>query len=123
MNGLHPCAWRDRRVITVLLLVFLCGAAAGVLGGRLGAPARADQRSWREGGKEISVQRFKRELNLTPQQAKEIESVLDDFVMYYHNLQSQMDEVRVNGKTRILQVLQPEQRQKFEKMLQDLKLR
>jgi len=31
-----------------------------------------------------------------------------------------MDEVRANGKSRILRVLTPEQRKQFEKMLDDL---
>jgi hypothetical protein len=43
--------------------------------------------------------------------------ILDDFVMYMQMLQAQMDEVRANGKERILRVLDEKQRDKFEKML------
>ena len=75
---------------------------------------------WKDGGREISLQRFKKELNLTPPQADEVEGVLDDFVMYYQMLQSQMEEVRSDGKSRIFQALNPEQRQKFERMLDEM---
>ncbi len=75
---------------------------------------------WQEGGREISLQRFKKELDLTPQQATEIETVLDDFVMYYQTLQAQMDDVRATGKNRILKLLREDQKQKFVRMLNDL---
>ena len=46
--------------------------------------------------------------------------VLDDFMMYYHSLQAQMDEVRANGKARILLMLNERQKKKFEEMLDEL---
>ena len=61
-----------------------------------------------------------KELNLTQEQANEIESVLDDFVMYYQMLQTQMEDVRSKGKDRIVEALNPEQRQKFERMLDEM---
>jgi hypothetical protein len=75
---------------------------------------------WKEGGSAISIQRFRKELDLNPQQTQEIETVLDDFVMYYQTLQAQMDDVRATGKNRILKILNEEQKQKFEHMLSDL---
>jgi hypothetical protein len=59
-------------------------------------------------------------LNLTPDQAGQIASVLDDFMMYYQTLQAQMDDVRATGKNRIMKLLNDDQRQKFEHMLSDL---
>jgi Spy/CpxP family protein refolding chaperone len=41
--------------------------------------------------------------------------------MYYQNLQEQLDEVRATGKGRILEILDPQQKQKFEKLLGDTK--
>lgn len=76
--------------------------------------------SWKEGGKEITLERFKRELKLTPEQTSQLEAILDDFFTYYHTLQAQLDEVRATGKDRILRVLNPEQRQKFERMMSEL---
>jgi Spy/CpxP family protein refolding chaperone len=78
---------------------------------------------WKEGGKEISLQRFRRELDLTAEQAGQMEAVLDDFVLYYQTLQTQMDEVRASGKDRIVRILNPEQRKRFEKMVADAQAR
>jgi len=120
---IQQASWQNPRIVLLLSLVFLCGAVSGALVFRLAfAPPSSAKVSayWKEGGRDISLQRFKKELNLTPAQADEIESVLDDFVMYYQMLQSQMEEVRGNGKSRIVQALNPEQRQKFERMLDEM---
>ena len=106
-----------------LALVFLCGAVSGMVAARFVLPqviAAKAASAWKDGGKEMAIDRFKKELDLTPQQAEEIETVLDDYVMYYQMLQSQMDEVRATGKNRILQVLSPQQRVKFDRMLSEL---
>lgn len=116
--------WKNPLLLLVLAMIFLCGAIAGAVA--MGAAfhrwpmASKLAPSWREGGKEISLQRFKKELNLTPAQTEELELVLDDFMKYYQMLQSQMDEVRAMGKTRIQRVLDEEQKRKFEKMLNEM---
>ena len=124
MTGALKPAWRNPRLLLVLALIFLCGAIAGAItmgtafhhwpGASHSAP------SWREGGKEISLLRFKKELTLTSAQTEELELVLDDFMKYYQMLQSQMDDVRAMGKTRILRVLDDQQKRKFEKMLSEM---
>ncbi len=63
------------------------------------------------------MQRLTSELDLTPTQQAELETVLDDFVMYVQTLQAQMDDVRGSGKARIMRVLDEQQKKKFEKML------
>lgn len=108
--------WHTPRVLTVLLLVFLCGAAAGALATRMISP-RMPAAAWSAGGREWTLDLMKKELELTPEQAAEIETVLDEFVLYYQNLQGQMDDFRAEGKKRILRALTPEQRKKFEKMV------
>jgi Spy/CpxP family protein refolding chaperone len=116
------CAWQNPRVLTTLLLIFLCGAAVGAFAMRAGlhrALHPADP-YWKEGGKEISLQRFKKDLNLTPSQAQQMETVLDDFMMYYQTLQGQMDEVRASGKDRVMRILDDKQRKKFETMISGL---
>ncbi len=75
--------------------------------------------AWREGNKEIFLQKFKKELDLTPRQEEQITTVLNDYTMYYKTLQDQLDEVRASGKSRILDVLSEPQKRKFEKMLKD----
>ncbi len=119
--------WRNPRVLLVLFLVFLCGSLAGALTMKY-AVSRDEPRSyplayWTAGGKQLTLQHFEEELDLTPEQAREIELILDDFMMYYHTLQAQMDEVRATGKSRILRVLNPEQQKRFKQMLKDAPVR
>ena len=114
--------WQNPRILSILLLVFVCGAMAGAVTMRLGFSQtfRRPQSYWKEGGKEISLDRFRRELSLNDEQTRQMETVLNDFVMYYQTLQEQMNEVRSSGKTRILQILNEEQRQKFMKMINEV---
>lgn len=116
-SGTGDCGptWHTPRVLAVLLLVFLCGAAAGALTARMFTPRMPA--AWGAGGREWTLDLMKKELQLTPEQAAEIETVLDEFVLYYQNLQGQMDDFRAEGKKRILRALTPEQRKKFEKMV------
>jgi hypothetical protein len=104
--------------VSLLVLVFLCGAAAGALGMRIAGnySARPSISTWKESTRELTLDWFRRELALSPDQAREIEAVLDDYVIYYQNLQTQMDDFRYEGKKRILQILDEEQREKYLRM-------
>jgi Spy/CpxP family protein refolding chaperone len=120
------CApWRNPRVLATLFVVFLFGATVGALAMRAGLHQWLHRSGpyWKEGGKEISLQRFKKELDLTPVQEQQMETVLDDFMMYYQTLQGQMDEVRASGKDRIVRILDENQRKKFERIMNDLQAR
>ena len=115
--------WHHPKIVLVLLTVFLCGAAAGVLTIRFASPARPAAPVWKEGGRELTLDMMKRQLELTPEQAQKIETVLDDLVIYYKNLQGQMDDFRADGKQRIVAILTPEQRKKFHQMMNSLSAR
>jgi hypothetical protein len=110
--------WRHPRILSLLVLVFLCGAAAGALTMRIAGSymARPSISTWKESTRDMTLDWFRRELALTPGQAREIEAVLDDYVIYYQNLQTQMDDFRYEGRKRILQILNEEQRKKYERM-------
>jgi len=120
-------SWQNPRILSTLLLVFLCGAAVGVLAVRSGAhdPLRrsAGPEEAQESGRDAMLERFKKELNLRPDQAEQMELVLDDFWKYYQTLQAQMDEVRATGKDRILRILDDDQRKRFDQMVSDLQTR
>jgi Spy/CpxP family protein refolding chaperone len=119
----YRVSWQNPKVLTVLLLVFLCGATVGALAMRAGlhdAMHKSSGPYWKDGGKDVILERFKKELSLTPEQTKQMETVLDDFMTYLQTLQSQMDEVRANGKDRIVRILNEEQRKKFDQMVNDL---
>jgi Spy/CpxP family protein refolding chaperone len=62
----------------------------------------------------MSIREWKEQLSLTGEQERQLTSVLDDFSRYYDNLLA-------DGNTRILQILNPEQRRKFERMMAEHK--
>jgi hypothetical protein len=97
--------------ISTLLLVFLCGAVLGALAFNLGAHKRMHRDPfWSASGKDAAVARVKKELDLTPAQVEQMETILDDFAKYYTTVLS-------DGKSRIMQILKEDQKKKFEKML------
>jgi hypothetical protein len=55
---------------------------------------------------------MQRDLNLTPAQAEQMQSTLNDFWQYYRTVLS-------DGRLRVEQILNEEQRKKFERMLQE----
>ena len=65
-------------------------------------------------GFSMSVREWKEQLNLSDQQTVQLTSILDDFSHYYDN-------VLADGNSRIMQILNAEQRRKFEQMLRDHK--
>ena len=73
-----------------------------------------------ETGKEAVLQNFKTKLDLSQDQTDQIAVVLEDYRHYYESLQDQLDDLRSTGRTRIVQILQPGQREKFEKMMDEL---
>ena len=101
--------WNPRVACALTLtLVFLCGAVVGALahnslhrGGRIS-----------EAGKTIYLERLRKDLDLTPAQVEQMGSILEDFAVYYHNVLS-------DGRSRIEQILNDDQRVKFERLLQE----
>jgi hypothetical protein len=118
----NRATWLNLRILSTLLLVFLCGAMAGALAMSLGFHKWIHRSAphWDEAGNQISVPRLTKELDLTPDQTRQLEAELDDFVKYYHAVQAEMDEVRATGKNGILRILNEEQKRKFEKLTADL---
>jgi len=112
--------WQNPKIIFTLLAIFLSGAAAGAITMRLSLSPERHHGYWYPSSREASIEYFTRELNLTPDQQKEMSTVLDDFMMYYQTLQAQMDDVRATGKQRIMKILNEDQKQQFEKILSKL---
>ena len=91
----------------------MCGALAGAVAMNLGAHRPLHKAPfWTESGKALSLENLKHELDLTPAQTEQLESILDDFVKYYRTVLS-------DGKSRIMQLLNDQQKRKFEKMMQE----
>ena len=121
---------KNPKVIGTLALVFLAGAAVGALLMQMGlherlhrtvsAATAAAPAVSKASTNDAMVQRFKTELNLSADQTIKIAMVLSDYREYYHSLQDQLDDVRSTGKMRIMQILDDQQRAKFEKIMGNL---
>jgi len=121
-------AGKNPKIIGTLALVFLAGAAVGALTMQMGlhdrlhrtVSAASTPPAAHKASTDALVQRFKTELNLSGDQTDKIAMVLDDYREYYQSLQDQLDDVRSTGKTRIMQILDEQQRAKFEKIMGNL---
>ena len=121
-NLLEKASWVrswDPKVacMVTLTLVFLCGAAAGAVAMNFGVHNRLHQPSFDTPvGRELYFSRMQRELNLTPAQQEQMESILNDFWQYYRTVLSE-------SKAKVEQILNEEQRKKFERILQERQTR
>lgn len=116
--------WQNFRIISTLTLVFLAGAASGALWMQLGLHERlhrvVSNPSPVSTTQDSLLERFNTELGLSQDQSHKIAAVLADYTQYYQSLQDQLDDVRATGRTQILQILNPDQRERFEKIMNDL---
>jgi Spy/CpxP family protein refolding chaperone len=67
---------------------------------------------WDNTAKTEYLKSVTKQLDLTPDQAAQMSSILDDFAKYYQTVLS-------DGKARIFNILNDEQKRKFEKMLKE----
>ena len=99
--------------VGVLLLVFLCGAAAGAVAMNLGAHGVLHPHPfWDNSAKTEYLKSVTKRLDLTPDQASQMASILEDFAKYYQTVLS-------DGRARIFNILNDEQKRKFEQMLKE----
>jgi hypothetical protein len=95
----------------VLLLVFLVGALAGAVAMNLGAHEVLHPHPfWDNSAKTAYLKSITKQLDLTPEQANQMSSILDDFAKYYQTVLS-------DGRARIFNILNDKQKRQFEKML------
>ena len=110
----------ERVAIVSLVLVFLCGAVlgalvmgygehAGIIHSRKTAPAPSS-------GFAVSADELRGQLGLSDQQVHQLDSILDDFGRYYDNLMA-------DGQTRIRQILNDDQRRKFDRLIAERRSR
>jgi Spy/CpxP family protein refolding chaperone len=107
-------AWNPKVACGLALtLVFLCGGVIGALAMDLVVhnrqrPAPFDTPQ----GKTAYFEKMQKDLNLTREQSDQIQSTLNDFWQYYRTVLS-------DARQRIELVLTPEQKLKFEQLLQE----
>ena len=99
--------------VVTIVLVFLVGTVVGALAMNLGVHKGLHRAAfWSDTGREISLHKLQKELDLTPDQTEKLKSVLDDFSKYYQD-------VLATGKGSIYKILNEEQRRKFDRLLND----
>jgi len=96
--------------VVTLALVFLCGAAAGAVAMNVGHSRLHQPAFDTPAGKAAYFARVQKELDLTPQQAEQMRTVLNDMWQYYRI-------VMTDSKSRVDQLLNEDQRRKFDRLL------
>jgi uncharacterized membrane protein len=104
----------EKIAIVSFVLVFLCGAVMGAVVMSFSGHATLHGAAPVATGLSMSVREWKDQLDLSDQQSVQLTSILDDFSHYYDN-------VLADGNSRIMQILNPEQRRKYEQMLREHK--
>lgn len=104
----------EKIAILSFVLVFLCGAVLGAVVMSFSGHATLHGAPPAATGLSMSVREWKEQLDLTDQQTVQLTSILDDFSHYYDN-------VLADGNSRVMQILNPEQRRRFERMLREHK--
>ena len=117
----------NRKALALIVLVLVLGVALGAVGHSLfdrrvlGARAQAPTFLQPRPNPPRAVTRMTTELNLTPQQQKQIGDILTDMQRRYDAVHEQMnpefEQIREQGHDQIRQVLTTEQRPKFEDFL------
>jgi hypothetical protein len=96
-----------------LVLVFLVGAVVGALAMNVGVHKGLHRDPfWTDPGKQISLHRLQKELDLTPEQTEQLKTALDDFSRYYQD-------VLAIGKTSIYKILNDQQKRKFDQLMNE----
>ncbi|MBZ5554161.1 MAG: Spy/CpxP family protein refolding chaperone [Acidobacteriia bacterium] len=116
------------KIVGLLVLIFLLGAITGSLGYRLleekGALASSTRTAPGASHRGEVVDKFTRELNLTPEQTQRLNAIFAEneqkFSELHKSFKPQADAIRQEGRNRIRAMLTDEQKLKFEDMLRKM---
>ena len=118
-----PNWFEKSRAPLYVLLIFLCGLVSGALAMKLwsGGKDRQPQVAQADTTPPVSrtqrlVDRFTRELKLTPEQVHQLSVILDETRLRY---QIKEDSTRAEGRNRVRQILTDAQRAKYEEIIAD----
>ncbi len=117
MSEARLVACREK-ALGILLVIFVAGLASGILGTRAYDRHAAQVKlNPLEQQREVAMERLSRDLSLDADQARKVQTILDEYIMMEADLLSQVRTLQQQGRKEILQVLEPEQRTKFETMV------
>ena len=110
------------KLFGVVAFIFVCGMATGAFSWHVAQrrwfPPKAPVLSAED--KTVAMDHFNRELELSEQQARAVESILDEFIMEQADLVARYRTSRTSGHERLNQVLNEEQRKRLKKVLDEL---
>jgi hypothetical protein len=110
------------KLFGVVAFIFVCGMATGAFSWHVAQrrwfPPKAPVLSAED--KTVAMDHFNRELELSEQQARAVESILDEFIMEQADLVARYRTSRTSGHERLNQVLNEEQRKRLKKVLEEL---
>ena len=120
-----PFSSSNRRALALIALVFALGVALGAVShslfDRRVFGARAQVQIQPRPNPPRAVARLTTELNLTPEQQKQVSDILMDMQRRFDDVHQQINpqvaQIREQGHDQIRQILTPEQRPKFEDFL------
>jgi len=112
------------RALLYVLLVFLSGVVAGALSMNMAEhywlhprQASASAENWGDSSERRgAIELFKKQLNLTPDQIKQLEVILDETMTQYEDLHSFTHHIRDNGLTEIRAMLDDTQKKQFDEL-------
>ena len=109
------------KLFGMVTFIFACGFATGAFSWSLvQRHPRPQPLILSEEDKPAALDHFYRELELDEQQARAIESILDEFIMQQADIMSRYRTSRSSGHDRIYQILNDDQRKRFKKVLDEL---
>jgi len=116
----------NRKAIVFLVAVFVLGAAAGILGTMwatqtgLAATTRGPSKFSKQG----ALEWLNNELRLSAEQQQQLGPILDETAAGYEGIRERVrpeyDQVRQQGRDRIRAILTPEQKARFEELVQQI---
>lgn len=112
-------------IAVYLFLVFVSGGVVGALGYRLYSPpsARSAQRLSPEAWRRQYLEEFHTRVNLTPDQMKQVNGILDDTDVIFHQTHDkhhqEFEKIKADQRAKMRVILTPEQLPKYEQFCTD----
>jgi hypothetical protein len=118
----EEAGWSNPKVLSIIAVIFLCGVTFGsaVTSAYLHhrwLPMVASERHTMDAARNLGLQRLKAELKLDAEQTEKFGAVLDDYGKYYQNIEDEREDVAADGKRRILNILNDDQKKRFNTLL------